>query len=331
MEKGRALEAAIRYAFEQIPGVECSMQDQRNAFESEEVDLIFSNVGHEDGLARFETEFLVEAKNWSSKVGAIEICWFATKMRRRNRKTGVLVAAHGLTGKEGELSAARYQVTLALNEGQEVVVLTRTELEQAPSGERLAKLLLKKRDHLIARQDIYEAAPEDLRRRRGAFRHGREAFRKLVRGERLRRIEEAQERAPQLPRDEEARASLLRVGFDALDPILSAAAATPAEDPRGEILREALMAIAATCVAWLETLGFEDPETIQLNAALSGMDRLRLSPGSRLWRVLADYYCEELARERPEVSHDSMLFALASMLIEEIWSLDEYWPEPEEV
>lgn len=112
------MERAIRYAFEQIPGVNCSMQDERGVFETEEVDLLFANVGHEDGLAYFDPELLVEAKNWSKKVDAVEINWFATKMRRRNRTTGVLVAAQGITGDPDRLTAARLQVILALNGGK---------------------------------------------------------------------------------------------------------------------------------------------------------------------------------------------------------------------
>jgi restriction endonuclease len=328
--KGQALEAAIRYAFERIPGVSCLMQDQRNSFASEEIDLLFANVRHEEGLSRFETEVLVEAKNWSSKVGAMEINWFATKMRRRNRRTGVLVAAKDVTGDNERLTAARLELVLASNEGREVVVLTRTELEAVSTGERLAKLLLKKRDHLTARQDIYLADPNELRRRSGVIRLGGEAFQTLVRGERLRRIEEAQERAPDLPADPKARAGLLRSALDAVEPLLAAHEEDPEADPRGEIVREALMEAAAVCAGWLQKMGLDDPKIIGFNISLSGLDRLRAGPSSRMWRIFTSYYVDELEQEQPEAEQDTLLFGLLAILIEEIWKLDEYWPEPEE-
>lgn len=329
-DKGTALEGAIRYAFTQIPGVACETQDTRNAFETEELDLLLTNLPHVKGLAHFGPEILVEAKNWSSKVGAIEINWFATKMRRRSLTDGILVAARDITGDAERLTAARQQIVLALNEGQQVLVLTRKELEAVRSGERLAQLLRKKRTELIARQDIYLAAPEELRHRGGEMRRGSRAFKELLREERLGRIEEAQARKRELPAEDAERATLLEVGLDAVDRELETHKANPGRDPRGRALREELMEIAATCVAWLEGMGFEEADTIYVNGILSGMDRMRVSPGSKLWKLLTKYYGEELASTQPEVGKDQMLFALTTLLIEEIWSLDEYWPEPDE-
>jgi hypothetical protein len=260
-DKGRALERAIKYAFEQIPGVTCSMRD-------------------EDGLARFETEILVEAKNWKSKVGALEISWFATKMRRRNRRTGVLVAALGITGDPVRLTAARQQVVLALSEGQEVVVLTRAELDAVSSGERLAQLLLTKRDHLLGRQDIYEADPAELRLRSGRLRRGVEAFRAMVRGERLRRIEEAQGRVTDLPDGEVTRAEAVRAALATVAPQMAGRREDRELDPRLDDVREALMSVAALCVAWLGDLGIGSANAIHSNLAMTGLDRVRPGIGS---------------------------------------------------
>ena len=328
--KGSSLEGAILYGFTQIPGVTCEAQDTLNAFETEEIDLLLANQQHEKGLPHFEAEVLVEAKNWSSRVGAMEISWFATKMRRRGLSDGVLVAARGITGNEQRLTAARQQIVLALNEGQRVLVVTREELEAVASGERLAQLLRKKRTELLARQEIYLAAPDELRRRTGVMRLGSRAFQELLRSERVKRIEEAQARGIALPPGDTERAALLRAGFDAAESEVQLDKADPDRDPRGEGLREELMEIAAVCVAWLEKMGVEEAETIYFNGAASGTDRLRIGPGSRLWKILAGYYSEELASDQPEVSKEILLFALTTLLVEEIWSLDEYWPEPDE-
>ncbi|MGD0452401.1 MAG: hypothetical protein ABSB69_02280, partial [Solirubrobacteraceae bacterium] len=216
---------------------------------------------------------LVEAKNWKSKVGALEISWFATKMRRRNRRTGVLVAALGITGDPVRLTAARQQVVLALSEGQEVVVLTRAELDAVSSGERLAQLLLTKRDHLLGRQDIYEAEPAELRLRSGRFRRGAETFSAMVRGERLRRLEEAQGRVADLPVGEVARAEAVREALATVDPLMAARREDRELDPRLEDVREALMSVAALCVAWLGGLSIGGANAIHSNLAMTGLDR----------------------------------------------------------
>jgi hypothetical protein len=327
--KGQALEQAIRYVFEQIPGVSCSMQDERGAFESEEVDLFFANFGHEDGLVRFEPELLVEAKNWSRKVDASNICWFATKLRRRNRHIGVLVAARGITGNQARRTAARFEIMLALNEGQEVLVLTREELEAVPTGERLAALLQNKRDHLVARQDIYIADATELRQGQGVFHHGFGVFAAMLSGERTQRIEEAMARRVELPADNVARADVLRQALQEVQRLIEERRRDPDLDPQWKDVREGLLQAAALAVAWLDDLGFSQAETIRTNAALRGMDRLRVSVSSAMWKTLSDYYTSQLAFDDPERTREGMLFELVGMLIEEIWAIDEYVPEPE--
>jgi hypothetical protein len=325
--KGGALEAALRYAFEQIPGVSCEMQRAKNASASEEIDLLFSNVRNEDGLRRFESELLVEAKNWAKPVGAIEINWFATKLRRRNQRTGVLVAARGITGNVDLMNAAVGQIGQALAEGREVVVLLREELEAVSSGERLAKLLEQKRDHLVARQDILVADPAELRKQGGSMiRFGSEAFGALMRGERVKLVEEAQ--GLQLHADDEGEVfGHLRTALQRVDQANDEWNAAPDRDPRGLELRARLIESAGWCATWLDRLEFDDASTIWINGSLSGLDRVGPRVGSRLWPTLADYYLSELGRAKPEAPRETLLFALLAMLIEQILSLDDYWPE----
>jgi hypothetical protein len=161
--KGQAFESAVRYLFEQIPGVSYRLQRALGLFKAEEVDLLFANLQRDDGLSRMDPELLVECKNWSSPVGAMEVNWFATKLRRRSRSFGVLVAARGITGDPDLRTAACQEVVLSLNEGQAVAILTREEISHLVSGEHLADLLNIKRDHLFAATDIYVATSDDLR------------------------------------------------------------------------------------------------------------------------------------------------------------------------
>ncbi|MBN8867166.1 MAG: restriction endonuclease [Solirubrobacterales bacterium] len=327
-DKGRSLESALRYAFECIPGVDCLMQNQKNSFETEEVDLIFSNVAHEDGLLRFETEFLVEAKNWSNKVGAIEINWFSTKMRRRNRKTGVLVAASGITGHTERMTAARQELVSSLQEGQEVIVLTREELEGVSSGKRLAELLLQKRDHLVSRTELYVADPADLKSRRGFITFGSDAFVQIMRSERLAKLEEAKKVESALPPGTSERVEALRQGLNEVKALNERSRSDSSFDPLGQELRVSLLNVLGILAAWLADLGVDDPSTILTHQNLSGLEKLDPVVGSKLWTLLADYYVDELPKDKePDVFEMKNLFSLSTLVVEGIVRIDDYVPD----
>jgi len=327
-DKGRSLERALRYAFECIPGVDCLMQNQKNSFETEEVDLIFSNIAHDDGLSRFETEFLVEAKNWSKKVGAIEINWFSTKMRRRNRKTGVLVAASGITGHKERMTAARQELVSSLQEGQEVIVLTREELEAVSSGKRLAELLLQKRDHLVSRTELYIADPADLQSRRGFITFGSDAFVQIMRSERLAKLEEAKRVEIALPAETSERVVALHRGLDEVKALNDRSRSDSEFDPLGQELRVALLGLLGILAAWLADLGVDDPSTILTNQSLSGLEKLDPPIGSKLWTLLADHFVDELPKDKePDVFDMKNLFSLSALVVEGIVRIDEYVPD----
>jgi Restriction endonuclease len=329
-ERGQALEHAVRYAFEQIPGVTCRMQDVMTVFRTEEIDLLFSAIPHDDGIGHVEPELLVECKNWSKVVGAEEVNWFATKLRRRNRSFGVLVAAQGVTGDPLERTAALQEVTLALHDHQEVVVLTREELENLDSGEQLAALLLKKRDYLVGRMDLYVASAQELRSGTRQFRRGWGAFRELMRAERNRLIEEAMQNRPQLPDDDTAAARRVDDALDAVDREVARVQADPQSDPTWAGVRDELLRLASVCVAWVSALGWQSADGIRQNLALSGFEQIRVNVGSRQWECFARYYAGELARDDREGTAETALFALLCMAIEMMWRIDDYTPEPED-
>lgn len=191
-------------------------------------------------------------------------------------------------------------------------------------------LLRDKRSHLVARQDIYEADPAELRLRSGRLRMGREAFRDMLRNERLRRVEEACAIRAAIPDGEVAPAGAVRAVLADVERLYAAHRKDGDLDPRGERIRDALMETLALCVAWLAAIGYESADTIAGNIAMAGTDRLRPTVGSRLWATLTGYYVDELQRESPEQLREMLLFGLGGLLVEEIWRLDEYWPEDED-
>lgn len=143
--RGDALEDVIADAFDAIPGLELVSRATKNVSKSQEIDLAFRNRRHPAGLAFFGPEVLIECKNWSTPVGSPEIAWFATKLRRADVDTGIVVAALGVTGDPKVPTGAFAELSDARVERLTIVVLERDELESVASGEELAHILEDKR------------------------------------------------------------------------------------------------------------------------------------------------------------------------------------------
>ncbi|HKB51170.1 MAG TPA: restriction endonuclease [Solirubrobacterales bacterium] len=144
-EKGRALENLIAYLFELIPGMFVTARNTMDVGGAQEIDIAFWNEGHPEGLRLFDYVLLVECKNWSEPVGHAELAVFSDKLRSRGRPQGILVAANGITGDPALLSRAHRQLSRALEEGREILVLTRAEIEALEDTEQLVVLLKRKR------------------------------------------------------------------------------------------------------------------------------------------------------------------------------------------
>jgi hypothetical protein len=151
VEQGRALEDLICYIFEKIPGITLTTRDERNVFDTEEIDLAFWNDRIEGGLphASFPDILLVECKNWSSAVGSEEVSWFASKLRSRGLLFGILVAANGVTGNQQARTAAHSVLAQALLEGRRIVVLTETDITMLRDTADLVLVLKKKLCQLV--------------------------------------------------------------------------------------------------------------------------------------------------------------------------------------
>jgi len=139
--RGSLLERAIRLLFETIAGVEVAEHNVRHASNTEEVDIIFWNERRTKGLYFLEAPFLVECKNWGTKVPGKEIVYFANTMRGRCCRDGILIASHGVTGDPGKLTEAHYEISVAARAGQRILVLTRNEIELLETSKRLIALL----------------------------------------------------------------------------------------------------------------------------------------------------------------------------------------------
>ncbi len=140
-DKGRALESLICCVFERIPGIAVTRRNEMNVFQTEEVDVAFWNDGAPDGLPFLPNLILVEAKNWSNRVGSGEVAWFDTKVRNRGLNFGILITTLGITGNAQDLTRAHHTVAMALAEQRKLIVITVNELRALTNTDDLALLI----------------------------------------------------------------------------------------------------------------------------------------------------------------------------------------------
>ena len=142
--KGAAFEALCEYLFGELDGVDVVERDA--SMPAEEIDLVLWNAGVEEELRPLDPIIFVECKNWSKAVGAPVLDNFIAKLRRRRLKTGIFIAANGVTGTfnvSGERGACGI-INSALQEGLRIIVLEMSDLRSITSIDDL-KALLKKR------------------------------------------------------------------------------------------------------------------------------------------------------------------------------------------
>jgi hypothetical protein len=128
--KGKKLEELVTYIFGKVPRVKFYKANVVNNAASEEVDVAFFNNRIKTGFPFLQYLLLVECKNWSAPVGAVNVREFATKLKHRACAYGVLVAANGITGNPQDRTAAHDAIRMALaTEGISIIVITRAEIE----------------------------------------------------------------------------------------------------------------------------------------------------------------------------------------------------------
>jgi hypothetical protein len=330
---GRALEELVSLVFSEVPGVAVSARNAKSVFENEELDLVMTNRGIEDGLPGVGPFFSVECKNWTRPVGSTEVSWFATKLRRSNQSFGVLVAANGVTGSAAGSTAAHFEAAAALAEGQVVVVLTLNEIEWLDSGQVLARLLVEKHARLLARREIFIAdkRPEDLF---GFDWHGRT---REARNDRLRRV------ALEVSVDGASPANALSKLRTVVDEFVESEAGELAlEDPSDfdawsdsnlrafEAVQEQLAQLAKRCIAALRARPGESwsVSRIELGIDARAPRNLEAPPDSTLAVLLTDYWVSQL-KDGPGWEQVPSLLCLVDWSIEWLVATDtDRWPPP---
>jgi hypothetical protein len=138
--RGKALEDLICYVFGLVPGIAITHRNELNVFANEEIDVALFN----EGLPFLPHIVLIEAKNWSNRVGSIEVAWFTTKLANRGLDFGILVTTLGITGDPVDLTAAHQTVGVALAQRRRLIVITTDELRALPDTDALILLIKRK-------------------------------------------------------------------------------------------------------------------------------------------------------------------------------------------
>ena len=143
--RGKAFEELACYLFEKVPGIRFASRNEKNTFETEEIDVACCNDQHPQGLRQLNGFFLVECKGWTAPVNSEQVAWFLSKIEHRGLDFGVLIAANGITGVAEYLTASNFLVAVALATKKiRMVIITRAEIETLDSGEALAALIIEK-------------------------------------------------------------------------------------------------------------------------------------------------------------------------------------------
>lgn len=144
-QKGDRFEELCAYLFNNLTGV--SIEGRDAVMASEEIDIVLWNAQTEEVLRPFDNTILVECKNWSAPVGAPSFDSFISKVRRRTLKTGIFIAANGVTGdflNSNNGSGAIDLIKAALGEGIRVIIINRADLDAITTLDDF-RTLIKKR------------------------------------------------------------------------------------------------------------------------------------------------------------------------------------------
>lgn len=139
--QGKALEDLICYVFQQVPGIHLTMRNQTNVFLTEEVDVAFFNNADAAGFSGLPDVILVEAKNWSNRVGSAEVAWFDYKVRSRGMPLGIIITTLGITGNQDDLTRAHKIVSDALQQNRRLIVIKVAELQALTTTDEFVKLV----------------------------------------------------------------------------------------------------------------------------------------------------------------------------------------------
>ncbi|VXB65757.1 hypothetical protein [Brevundimonas sp. G8] len=150
--KGARLEALMRTIFEAVPGLVFEGSNIKNSYGTEEIDILYWNEAPRDGLHFLDCPLIVECKSSGHPVPGRDVRYFATLLKDKSRRNGILIALNGVTGDKDFPSAAFFHLTAAMIDGVTVLVITGDDLRKLTSGNDLVRALRVAMTEMVKRQ-----------------------------------------------------------------------------------------------------------------------------------------------------------------------------------
>lgn len=150
-EKGDRLEDLASYLFLLLPALtpRRNLLEETLAFES---DIVIRNLNPDSNLIAdlLGRHFLVECKNWESRVGVQSVGYFLHRMRLTHAHFGIIFAKSGITGDEQQEKAAYSIIRKSFHEDGSICVVIDNNNLFALSNENLTfrSLLLERIERL---------------------------------------------------------------------------------------------------------------------------------------------------------------------------------------
>lgn len=150
--KGKRLEELIRAIFSEVPGLDFDEANVKNIHGTFEIDLFFWNDQLLEGLRALDCPLIVECKSTPNPLGGRDLRYFASLIRDKGQRDGILVALGGVAGDAEANSAGFYHQTVALIDGVRILIVTGDDLLTLRSGKDLVRLLRRALMTLVKRQ-----------------------------------------------------------------------------------------------------------------------------------------------------------------------------------
>ena len=143
-EQGFALEELLCNLFKKIPGLSITKRNEDRKFDGNDIDIIIWNAQRSDGFYFLPNILSIAAYRWLEKIEKEHISWFINRLKERGLSFGILVAMNGLVEDEEERTLVRQQISSALNDERQIVILRGKDFKKINSTEQLVTLVKEK-------------------------------------------------------------------------------------------------------------------------------------------------------------------------------------------
>lgn len=147
--RGDALEEVFCYLLGELPGIKLR-RNSIDFFRSAEIDIAVANRKTSEWLCVFPNLFLIECKNWDKPVDSATVSAFKNKLDMRAIELGIIVAANGITGDEGERKNAHHIIDIAQSHNRRILVVTLEQLKTIYTTDQFESLLVDRLLNLTA-------------------------------------------------------------------------------------------------------------------------------------------------------------------------------------